>query len=132
MNWFWHAIWIALVVIPVTILWLSCVFDIFRRDDLGVASRVLWLLGVLVLPIFGSLLYLITRPHPAAAYEAPARQDGSLTQQLSDLDRLRRSGAIDDREFQIAKADAIAQVPAPRGAAADAAAGSTSGTGART
>lgn len=112
MNWFWHAIWVALVVIPVTVLWIACLFDIVLRRDLGVAARVLWVLGILVVPFLGSLVYLLFRPPGAGTFgERASRSGSSLAQQLADLDRLRSTGAIDDREFQIAKEDALARVP---------------------
>jgi hypothetical protein len=121
MNWFWHAILIALVVIPVTILWLGCVFDIFRRHDLGAASTVLWLLAILVVPFLGSLIYLLARPPRITAFAESTQAGSTVTEQLSDLDRLHSTGAIDDREFQVAKAAALANVPTPRGAAAESA-----------
>jgi hypothetical protein len=116
MNWFWHAIFIALVVIPVTILWLGCVFDIFRRDDLHAASQILWLLTVLVLPVVGALAYLVLRPRGAGVFAEKSLDELSLSQQLSDLDRLHSTGALDDREFRLAKQDALARVPGQRGA----------------
>jgi hypothetical protein len=121
MDWFWHALWIGLVLIPVTILWVSCVFDIFARRDMGAASRILWLLGVIVLPFFGSLIYLLSRPRGVGPFGEQAtgpRSLDPLSQQLSDLDRLRSKGVIDDREFQLAKEDALARVPNPRGSSA--------------
>ncbi|HSP36868.1 MAG TPA: PLD nuclease N-terminal domain-containing protein [Frankiaceae bacterium] len=118
MNWSWHALWIALVLIPVTIIWVGCVFDIFRRDDLHPVSQILWLLAVLVLPVFGGLVYLVARPRHAGSFAQEAPGGRSLSQQLNDLDRLHSTGAISDREFQLAKQDALAKVPTPRGAAA--------------
>jgi hypothetical protein len=116
MNWFWHAIFIALVVIPVTILWLGCVFDIFRRDDLHAANQILWLLAVLVLPVVGALVYLVLRPRRAGVFAEKSPDSGSLSQQLTDLDRLHSTGALDDREFRLAKQDALARVPGQRAA----------------
>jgi hypothetical protein len=126
-SWFWHALWIAIVVIPVTILWISCVFDIFNRRDLGAGARVLWLLGILVLPVFGSLLYLITRPHYVVDVTDRALGRTTLGQELSELDRLRTSGAISEHEFQVAKADALEKVPPQRAGAAAPSDASTAG-----
>ena len=132
MQWFWHAIWIALVVIPVTILWLGCVLDLFRRHDLSVVAQVLWLVGVLVLPVLGALIYLIARPRAAGAFgELSPAPSNSLTEQLSDLDRLHSTGAIDDREFQLAKEDVLARVPTPRDATAGYSPGAATATGSR-
>jgi Phospholipase_D-nuclease N-terminal len=58
-NWFWHALWICFVVIPATILWLVCIFDIvFRQRQMAVWKRIVWLIVVLVLPLFGALIYI--------------------------------------------------------------------------
>jgi hypothetical protein len=122
MNWFWHAMWIGLVLIPVTILWLGCIFDVFRRDDLHPVGQVLWVLAILVLPVFGALTYLVFRPRHVGAFAEgaldgkPPSQQIPVSQQLADLDRLHTTGAIDDREFEVAKEDALARVPGPRGA----------------
>ncbi len=58
MNWFWHALWICLVVIPITILWAACVFDIvWRRRELVWWKRLAWLVLVIVVPVIGALIY---------------------------------------------------------------------------
>ena len=61
MNWFWHAIWISIIVIPATILWAVALFDvIFRRHDLSTGKRIGVLLMILFLPIVGALIYACT------------------------------------------------------------------------
>lgn len=58
MNWFWHALWICLVVIPVTVLWVVAIFDlVLARRDYSPWKRFAWLLAVLLLPLFGALAY---------------------------------------------------------------------------
>lgn len=60
MNWFWHAVWICLIVIPTTILWIACVYDIvFRRHSMSAWARILWLLIVLLVPVLGAVIYLV-------------------------------------------------------------------------
>lgn len=62
MNWFWHAVWICLVVIPVTILWIICITDIiFNRNDLVWWKRLGVLLLVLV-PFIGPIAYAFMHP----------------------------------------------------------------------
>ena len=58
MDWFWHALVICLVVIPVTLMWVAVVIELFRRRDLSVPTRFAWLMGVLVFPLLGCLVYL--------------------------------------------------------------------------
>ena len=75
MNWFWHAVWICFVVIPVTILWIFCIFDVlFRRNDLIWWKRLLWFV-VLLVPLIGALIYAATTP---LFREAREHTDSSL------------------------------------------------------
>jgi hypothetical protein len=72
-NWFWHAIWICFVVIPVVILWVWCLADIFIRHDLTGLKKTTWVVLILLIPWFGALVYLIVRPqHPAGRSTASA------------------------------------------------------------
>lgn len=111
MNWFWHALWIALVVIPVTILWISCVIDLFMRRDLSGWAKLAWLVGILVVPLFGALVYLLFRPSIAmfggeGAIGGPDvyPSGGSTAEELARLDDLRGRGVINEQEFASQKA----------------------------
>jgi hypothetical protein len=117
-NWFWHALWIAFVIIPVAMLWFSACFEVIIRPDMGTAARIGWLLFILVLPLFGALVYLVATPRLHAA--APVgRSGGAATGNVSsnsvagDLDRiatLHRDGLLTADEFASAKARLIAPV----------------------
>ena len=62
MNWFWHALWICFVIIPVTILWIACMVDIiFNRSDLIWWKRLGWLILVLI-PFIGAIIYALMSP----------------------------------------------------------------------
>jgi hypothetical protein len=61
-DWFWHAMWIAFAVIPVTLLWIAAVLDIFLRPYGSAWVRVGWVIVVLAIPLFGALIYVFTRP----------------------------------------------------------------------
>ena len=58
--------WILLLVfiIPVLILWGYAIVSLVGRRDLGLGGKVLWFLGILWLPIIGSILYFMLRPAP--------------------------------------------------------------------
>jgi len=58
--------WILLLVfvIPVVILWAYAIVSLVARRDLGIGAKLLWLLGILLLPIIGSILYFMLRPAP--------------------------------------------------------------------
>lgn len=121
MNWFWHVLWICLVVIPVTLLWVSCLIDIIMRSDLSGWMKVFWVLAVLIIPLFGALIYLIARPATAAdsllqeGDAPPARtttHGGSTTDELTQLARLHDSGKLTDAEFAAQKSRVLGNVSA--------------------
>ena len=65
------AIWLLFVVLR----------DLFDRDDLSSGARVGWTVGVCLLPIVGSLVYLVTRNASAGELRmgsAPRRRDASI------------------------------------------------------
>jgi hypothetical protein len=41
MDWFWHVLWVCLVVIPIALLWIAVVVELFRRHDLSGWMKVL-------------------------------------------------------------------------------------------
>jgi hypothetical protein len=89
-NWFWHALWICLIVIPTTILWLACVYDIvFRRRSMSAWARVIWLLIVLVLPVVGAVIYLV------AFGDALGREDS-----YRDLTIAKSRGLLSESEYE--------------------------------
>jgi hypothetical protein len=55
---------LAVFVIPVLILWGYAVVSLVARPDLGIGAKLLWLLGIIVLPLIGSILYFMLRPAP--------------------------------------------------------------------
>ena len=123
MTWFWHALWIAFVIIPLTLLWAFCLVDVFVRRDLSGWARFAWVFTVLVLPLFGPLAYLVTRPQriddvidlrptDGRTTEAP---DVMIADEVLKLDRLRANGVITDQEFAVQKARLMA-VPSQRDA----------------
>jgi Phospholipase_D-nuclease N-terminal/Short C-terminal domain len=111
MDWLWHALLVCLVVIPVTIMWVAIVVELFRRRDLSGRAKVGWLVVVFVFPILGSLVYVaVTWWHADAdtdlgAAPQPAgvpRQPATIAD-LSRLDQLRRAGVLTDAEFEAGK-----------------------------
>jgi hypothetical protein len=117
-NWFWHALWIALVIIPVTLLWISCVISIFLREDLSIWARIGWLLAIFVVPFLGSLAYIINSPslwrrgdaEPARStttrqWGSTASHGTSVAADIAAVGRLHAAGALTDSEFAAAKAE---------------------------
>ncbi len=114
-EFFLFFIWIWLLII---------VFgDIFRSHDMGGLAKTLWTIFVIVIPLFGVLVYLIARGgsmHERAveraqqqdqAFQAYVQQTAgpsSTADELARLADLKASGAITEEEFQAGKAKALA------------------------
>ncbi len=96
-------IWIALFL-----TWAFTIWDIFRRHDLGGGAKAGWFLLVIILPLVGTVIYLIARPkpEPEEAHWAP-RVEGSSpspAQELETLAKLKESGHITQTEYEAQKA----------------------------
>ena len=110
----WEVLWVILIVIPITICWVAAVMDLLvRRRDLKWLSVALWLIFVLVLPVFGMLIYFIARPTlpseeaamQAAVHQAKAQQTASYASALKDLSDLQERGVITTEEFNTRRAE---------------------------
>ena len=96
-------IWIALFLI-----WAFTIWDIFRRHDMGGGAKAGWFVLVIILPLIGTIIYLIARPKPEPEEARwAARVEGaspSPAQDLETLAKLREQGVITEEEFQAQKA----------------------------
>jgi hypothetical protein len=110
----WEVLWVILIVIPITLCWVSAIVDLLvRRSDLAWWSVGLWLVIILILPVFGMLIYFITRPTlpaeqaamEAAVHRVRADQTASYASALKDLSDLRERGVITEEEFNTRRAD---------------------------
>ncbi len=63
---FWDVLWgsflFFFIFVPLIMLWIFALVDLFRRKGISAIVRVLWLLFIIFLPIFGPLTYLVVRP----------------------------------------------------------------------
>ena len=118
MLWFFlFAVWIWLLFVVFA--------DIFRSDDLGGWGKALWTIFVIVLPYLGVFVYLIARGRKMGEHAAQSarRQDADFrayvasvtasngagtAEEIARLADLRDRGAINDAEFEQAKAKALA------------------------
>lgn len=55
---------LAVFIVPVLILWGYAVVSLVGRHDLGIGAKLLWLLGIFVVPLIGAILYFMLRPAP--------------------------------------------------------------------
>jgi Short C-terminal domain/Phospholipase_D-nuclease N-terminal len=117
MLWFFlFFIWIWLLIVVFS--------DLFRSHDIGGWAKAFWVIGIIILPYLGVLLYLIIRGHKMAehAQEAAAAQDaaakayiqqaagtttGSAADEIQRLSDLKAQGVISDAEFEAGKAKAL-------------------------
>ena len=53
---------ILFIFIPLILLWVSALVDLFGRPDLGGGAKVLWMFFIIFLPWLGVLIYFLTRP----------------------------------------------------------------------
>ncbi|MCE3556547.1 SHOCT domain-containing protein [Pseudonocardia sp. RS11V-5] len=112
------------------VLWFWLMFvifgDIFRRDDLGGWGKAAWTVVIIILPIVGSLVYLIAQGRKMGerreadvaaarkAYErdvrriaAPNGTAGGPTEQIAEAKHLLDQGAITPDEYESLKARAL-------------------------
>ena len=52
----------AAALVAFLFVWAVVAIRIVRRDDLGVLGKVLWIVGILVVPVGGLLVYFIWDP----------------------------------------------------------------------
>ena len=77
MLWFFlFFIWIWLLIVVFS--------DLFRSHDLNGWAKAAWVIGIIILPYLGVLLYLIVRGHKMAehAQQAAAAQDAAAKQYI--------------------------------------------------
>jgi len=109
---FWGWFFLFLIFIPLMMLWIYTLVDIFHRVDLSGWVKALWVIFVLILPVLGMLIYFIARPILPQDIQAREQQQKSmeaahaadLTDKLTKLSELRDKGVISEEEFQAQKA----------------------------
>ncbi|GEO96646.1 SHOCT domain-containing protein [Kocuria turfanensis] len=117
---FWDFLWLLLIWTPLAVLWGVALADIFRRDDISGGPKVLWTILVLLLPLLGTLIYLMTRS-AGSAEEARAATDRARVepapptsaQQLTMLADLRDRGVLTPEEFAAEKSQLLGPRAAP-------------------
>ena len=116
---FWIFIWITAVMV-----WFRCVFDMFGDPTLSGWAKARWAILLILLPWLGALVYLIVRGRSMAERQmsAVAQQRASQEEyiqqvagksatpaaQIADAKALLDSGAIQQTEFDVLKAKALA------------------------
>lgn len=100
---------------------ISVVTDVFRSKDLSGGAKAAWVLLIVIVPLFGVLVYLIARGDKMREHELVDQRDeetaarqyirsaaGTPADDITELERLKERGILDDDEFRRAKEKALA------------------------
>ena len=112
---FWETFFLFLLFVPLALIWAFALLDIFRRDDIGGGWKAVWVACVILLPFFGTLIYLIARPSGATKEERTMIDEANRefvqryassngASELSVLADLHDRGKLTDEEFAAEKA----------------------------
>ena len=125
MSNFWDVLWLiasAFFFMAYLIVLFQVVIDLFRDAELGGGSKVLWLVGLIFLPILTALLYILVRGSGMAERQRAALQRAktdtdayirevagkSPADHIADAKALLDAGVINPEEFARLKAKALA------------------------
>ena len=130
---FWELFIILLVFVPLIMLWVFTLVDLFQRPALSGIAKALWVIAIVLLPLIAMLIYFIlrdsqseipgTRPYGQTPPPPPARPaPGSaadptvnadeVADQLERLAGLHDRGILTDEEFQREKDKILGAPPA--------------------
>ena len=124
MSNFWDFIWLILstfVFVAYLLILFQIVADLFRDSELGGGSKALWLIGLIFVPMFTALVYVIARGNGMALRQRAAIERSkseaesyirqvagkSPAEQIADAKALLDAGTINQEEFARLKAKAL-------------------------
>ena len=84
MSW-WEGFILVFIAIPLIVLWVAIVIDLFRRTDLSGLKVATWVVLLLIFPVISALIYLAVRPK-APLFGHAATADSLATQQSLTYD----------------------------------------------
>lgn len=112
---FWDWFFLLLIWLPLALLWIFSLIDIFRREDIAGPQKALWVAIVIIVPFLGTIIYLFKRAQVVRHTDEadvdrvspefagpPAADDRS--HQLATLADLHDRGKLTDAEFAAEKA----------------------------
>ena len=124
MSYFWDAVVLmasTFFFIAYLIVLFQVIVDLFRDSEMGGGSKVLWIIGLIFLPVLTALIYILARGSGMAARQrgaakaAKADTDAyirdvagkSPADQIADAKKLLDAGTISSDEFARLKAKAL-------------------------
>ncbi len=105
MSNFWDLVWLivsSFIFISYLIILFQIVVDLFRDPDLGGGSRAIWIIGLIFLPVFTAILYVLSRGRSMSE-----RQRASVQKARSETDNYIREVAGKSPADQIATAKSL-------------------------
>jgi ABC-type multidrug transport system fused ATPase/permease subunit len=117
---FWDIIWSMVVLffmVMYFMIFITIFMDIFRRNDLSGAWKVIWILFLFIIPLLSALVYVIARPKVTAqdvqmAAKAEAANKAvsqvSTADELAKLQALKDAGTINEQQYEDLKKKLLA------------------------
>ena len=105
MSNFWDLIWLifsTFLFVAYLIILFHIVVDVFRDSELGGMAKVLWIIGLIFVPMLTAIIYIIARGKGMAA-----RQSASMQRAKADTDAYIRSVAGKSPAEHISEAKAL-------------------------
>ena len=107
---FMFVLWFWLLIIVIG--------DLFRRHDISGWGKAIWVIALIVFPYIAIFAYMITQSRGMAERNAKQAQQArdelrqvvgfSVADEIEKLDRLKKSGSINDQEFTRLRAKLVA------------------------
>jgi hypothetical protein len=124
-TYFWDAVWLIVsifIFVAYLLVLFQIVVDLFRDTELSGFAKVLWIIGLIFLPVMTALVYIIARGGGMAQRQRAAFQRAksdtddyikgiagkSPAQHISEAKALLDAGTINQEEFVKLKAKALA------------------------
>jgi hypothetical protein len=92
------------VLVGICFMWVFGIADLFLRHDLKGWQKAAWLLGFILFPALGVIVYLIARPHNLGWWSrrgqyVPPEEEYDI-EDVAKLDRMRTDGILSQREYE--------------------------------
>ncbi len=124
MSNFWDIVWLMVSTfffIAYLIIMFQIVVDLFRDHQLGGGSKVLWIIGLIFIPVLTAIIYIIARGKGMAERQQASMQKAKTDtdnyirevagktpgQQIGEAKALLDAGTINQAEFDKLKAKAL-------------------------
>ncbi len=124
MSNFWDMVWLMVSTfffVAYLIIMFQIVVDLFRDHELGGGSKVLWVIGLIFIPVLTAIIYIVARGSGMAKRQQASIQRAKTdtehyirevagktpAQQISEAKALLDAGTINQAEFDRLKAKAL-------------------------